>query len=489
MVVHHHRRRTSWSGVAAFIAYGLGMGLVLMVLTLAIALARQGLVADLRRRTALREPRIAAALLVVAGVYVTYYGWYELRVRNGDTSGGAWPQFVFDLNGDITEWITSSGPARSAWCSPSSSPWRLLVLAVGGVATARPHRRAGGTAADRSDRPRHREGPRRQADNLRTPVATQEQTMDLRIFVEPQQGATYDEQLAVAQTAEALGFDGFFRSDHYLRMGDGSGLPGPDRHVGHPRRHRPRDQHASGSARWSCSATFRLPGPLAVAVAQVDEMSGGRVELGLGAGWYDDEHTAYGIPFPPLGERFDRLEEQLEIITGLWRTPGATRSSPSRASTTPGRLPGAAQAGAARRPAGHHRRRTAHAHAPPRRPLRHRVQRAVRRRSTRSPHQRARVRPPARPSAATPTTSSCSAALVRVLRRDRRGARACGPAPSAGRSTSCARTARPARRPRCSTRIAAYAEAGAQRVYLQVLDLDDLEHVDLLGDQVRELLP
>src|SRR5690349_22301954 len=69
------------------------------------------------------------------------------------------------------------------------------------------------------------------------------------------------------------------------------------------------------------SATFRLPGPLAIAVAQADEMSGGRIEFGLGGGWYENEHTAYGIPFPPVGERFDRLEEQLEIITGLWATP------------------------------------------------------------------------------------------------------------------------------------------------------------------------
>src|SRR4029453_4800609 len=65
------------------------------------------------------------------------------------------------------------------------------------------------------------------------------------------------------------------------------------------------------------SATFRLPGPLAIAGAQVDAMSGGRIEFGLGGGWFEAEHTAYGIPFPPLGERFDRLREQHEITTGL----------------------------------------------------------------------------------------------------------------------------------------------------------------------------
>src|SRR5258708_12616612 len=69
------------------------------------------------------------------------------------------------------------------------------------------------------------------------------------------------------------------------------------------------------------SATFRYPGPLAISVAQVDEMSSGRVELGIGAGWFEAEHQAYAIPFPPLGERFDRLTEQLHIITGLWTTP------------------------------------------------------------------------------------------------------------------------------------------------------------------------
>ena len=144
--------------------------------------------------------------------------------------------------------------------------------------------------------------------------------MDLRIFVEPQQGASYDQQLAVAQRAEQLGFGAFFRSDHYLRMGDGSALPGPtDSWVTLGAIARETSTIRLGTL--VTSATFRHPGPLAIAVAQVDEMSNGRVELGLGAGWFDDEHRAYGIPFPPLGERFDRLEEQLAIITGLWGTP------------------------------------------------------------------------------------------------------------------------------------------------------------------------
>jgi F420-dependent oxidoreductase-like protein len=146
--------------------------------------------------------------------------------------------------------------------------------------------------------------------------------VDLRIFTEPQIGASYDDQLRVAQTAEAAGYDAFFRSDHFLVMGDASGEPGPtDSWVTLGALARETSRIRLGTL--VTSATFRLPGPLAVAVAQVDDMSRGRVELGLGSGWYAAEHEAYGIPFPGLGERFDRLTEQLEIITGLWGTlPG-----------------------------------------------------------------------------------------------------------------------------------------------------------------------
>ena len=150
--------------------------------------------------------------------------------------------------------------------------------------------------------------------------------MLLRIFTEPQQGASYDQLLAVAQSAEALGFDAYFRSDHFLNMGGGDGLPGPtDAWISLAGIARETSRIRLGTL--VTSATFRLPGPLAVSVAEVDAMSGGRVELGLGAGWFGDEHTAYGIPFPPVGERFERLEEQLAIITGLWATPVGERFS------------------------------------------------------------------------------------------------------------------------------------------------------------------
>src|SRR5688572_18141568 len=143
--------------------------------------------------------------------------------------------------------------------------------------------------------------------------------MELCVFTEPQQGATYDDLLRVAQATEELGFDAFFRSDHYLGMGT-DGLPGPtDAWVTLAGLARETSRIRLGTL--MTSATFRLPGPLAIAVAQVDAMSGGRVELGLGAGWFKAEHLAYGVPFPPLGERFDRLTEQLEIVTGLWTAP------------------------------------------------------------------------------------------------------------------------------------------------------------------------
>ncbi len=154
----------------------------------------------------------------------------------------------------------------------------------------------------------------------RLPAMRQDGIVELRIFTEPQQGASYQTLARVARAAEELEFDAFFRSDHYLKMGNVTGLPGPT------------DAWATlaGLALETSRirlgtlmspATFRLPGPLAITVAQVDQMSSGRIELGLGTGWFEAEHAAYGIPFPRLAERFSRLEEQLAIITGIWETP------------------------------------------------------------------------------------------------------------------------------------------------------------------------
>jgi F420-dependent oxidoreductase-like protein len=150
--------------------------------------------------------------------------------------------------------------------------------------------------------------------------------MDLRIFTEPQQGASHGDLLRVAKATEDLGFDAFFRSDHYLSMGSGSGLPGPsDAWLTLAALARETSRIRLGTL--VSPATFRLPGPLAISVAQVDDMSGGRVELGLGAGWFDAEHSAYGIPFPEVGERFARFAEQVEIVHGLLTTPSGEKFS------------------------------------------------------------------------------------------------------------------------------------------------------------------
>lgn len=148
--------------------------------------------------------------------------------------------------------------------------------------------------------------------------------MRVSIFTEPHRGATYDDQLRQAQAVEQHGFDGYLRADHYQTMGPDAGLPGPtDAWLTLAALARETSRIRLGTL--VTSATFRLPGPLAIMVAQVDQMSGGRVDFGLGAGWFPREHTSYGIPFPPVSERFDRLEEQLEIISGLWASPPGER--------------------------------------------------------------------------------------------------------------------------------------------------------------------
>lgn len=144
--------------------------------------------------------------------------------------------------------------------------------------------------------------------------------LELRIFTEPQQGASYDDLLRVARAAEDAGYGAFFRSDHYLKMGSADGLPGPtDAWITLAGLARETKDIRLGTL--VTAATFRHPGPLAISVAQVDQMSGGRVEFGLGSGWFAEEHAAYGLRFPALGERFELFEEQLAIITGLWSTP------------------------------------------------------------------------------------------------------------------------------------------------------------------------
>jgi F420-dependent oxidoreductase-like protein len=311
--------------------------------------------------------------------------------------------------------------------------------------------------------------------------------MDLRIFVEPQQGASYDQLLAVAQRAEATGFDAFFRSDHYLKIMDGSGLPGPtDTWVTLGAIARETTTIRLGTL--VCSATFRLPGPLAVAVAQVDEMSGGRVELGIGAGWYDDEHLAYGIPFPTLGERFDRLEEQLEIITGLWRTPADSQysfegdhytlvGSPALPKPVqPGGPPIIVGGwGAKRTPS--LAARFASEFNLPFAPV------------TAYADQVAKVRAACEAVDRDPDELVYSVALVLCCGENdaelERRAATIGRALD-GDLRQNAAAGSPAE---VLDTLAGFAEAGAQRVYLQVLDLHDLDHVSLVGERVLPLLP
>jgi F420-dependent oxidoreductase-like protein len=305
--------------------------------------------------------------------------------------------------------------------------------------------------------------------------------MDLRIFTEPQQGASYDDLLAVARATEAAGFDAFFRSDHYLKMGDVSGLPGPT-HAWATLAGLARDTDRIRLGTLVSPVTFYQPGPLAITVAQVDAMSGGRIELGIGAGWYEAEHLAYGLPFPELGERMDRLEEYLEQITGLWATPeGATFDHAGRFHTftdSPA-LPKPAQ-----RPGppiilgGRGRRRTpalvaryASEFNLPFVPLDEFVAAGD------------RVRAACLEIDRDPDEVIRSAALVVCCGRDEaevtRRATAIGRQPDELRRNGAAGTV-----DEVVATISRFGEAGAQRVYLQVLDLGDLDHVELLGAEV-----
>lgn len=306
--------------------------------------------------------------------------------------------------------------------------------------------------------------------------------MDLRIFTEPQQGATYDTLLTVAKATEDLGFDAFFRSDHYLKMGDVDGLPGPtDAWITLVSLARETRRIRLGTL--MTAATFRLPGVLALQVAQVDQMSGGRVELGLGAGWFEEEHTAYGIPFPK--EKFGRLEEQLEIVTGLWGTePGKTFDFHGEYYdlTRSPALPKPAQPKIPVLIGGHGASRT------PRLAARFADEFNMPFGSVEdSERQFGRVRAAAEEFGRDADTITLSNALVVCVGKDDR--EVARRAAAIGREVDELKTNGLVSTPgEVVEKIGRYAETGARRFYLQVLDLHDLDHLELISAEVQSQL-
>ncbi|NMO90481.1 LLM class F420-dependent oxidoreductase [Actinomycetospora sp. TBRC 11914] len=305
--------------------------------------------------------------------------------------------------------------------------------------------------------------------------------MDLRIFTEPQQGATYDDLLRVARCAEDAGYDAFFRSDHLLAMGDSSGLPGPtDAWVTLGALARETTTIRLGTL--MTAATFRLPGPLGVAVAQVDQMSGGRVELGLGTGWYEAEHRAYGIPFPSQRERFGMLAEQLEVLTGAWSTPMGQGYSFAGEHYTFAESPGLPKPVQEPHPpiivGGSGPRRTTALAA------RYADEIDV-------PFagvdevaaQLGRADEACRALGRDPRTLRRSTAQVLCTGHDdaavRRRAAAIGRAPDELRTRGLAGTA-----DEVVDKLGRFAEVGVERVYLQVLDLSDLDHLEFVAGRV-----
>ncbi|MGA5703747.1 LLM class F420-dependent oxidoreductase [Peterkaempfera bronchialis] len=306
--------------------------------------------------------------------------------------------------------------------------------------------------------------------------------MDLRIFTEPQQGASYDTLLRIAKAAEELGYDAFFRSDHYLKMGDVDGLPGPtDAWITLAGLARETSRIRLGTL--MTAATFRLPGVLAIQVAQVDAMSGGRVELGLGAGWYEAEHTAYGIPFPKA--KFGRLEEQLAIVTGLWQTKvGETfdfegtyyqlKDSPALPKPVQERVPVLIGGTGAKRTPALAARYADEFNLP-----------FASVEDTRA--QFGRVREAAREYGRNPEELVYSSALVACVGTNdaevARRAAAIGREPAELRENGLAGTP-----DEVVDKIGRYAEAGTQRFYFQILDLDDLDHLELIASRVASQL-
>ena len=302
--------------------------------------------------------------------------------------------------------------------------------------------------------------------------------MQFCVFTEPQQGATYDTMLAHAQHAERLGFHAWFRSDHYLVMGDDDGLPGPtDAWTTLAGLSRETSTIRLGTL--VSSATHRHPGILAVQVAQVDQMSNGRVEFGLGTGWYAREHEAFGIPFPD--KRFGMLEEQLAIVTGYWATPdGATYSFegdhyrlvdvPALPKIVQDRMPVIVGGGGPRKT--------------PQLAARYASEFNIGFRSLESfAEVIANVRAICAEEDRDPATLDVSIAWPTVVGRDAveiaRRCAAVGIDPASDHGERLVGT--PAE---VADRLGALTELGVDRVYLQTIDMTDLEHLDLIAADV-----
>ncbi|MGZ9933953.1 LLM class F420-dependent oxidoreductase [Streptomyces sp. NC-S4] len=306
--------------------------------------------------------------------------------------------------------------------------------------------------------------------------------MDLRVFTEPQQGASYDTLLTVAKATEDLGFDAFFRSDHYLSMGSADGLPGPtDAWITLAGLARETKRIRLGTL--MTAGTFRLPGVLAIQVAQVDQMSGGRIELGLGAGWFEQEHKAYGIPFP--ADRMSRLEEQLAVVTGLWATEAGASFDYAgkhyRVENSPA-LPKPAQAKVPVLIGGHGAKRT------PRLAARYADEFNMPFASIAdSERQFARVRQAAEEAGRKADDLRYSNALVVCVGKD--DAEVARRAAAIGRDVDELKANGLAGSPdEVVEKIGAYGAAGSSRVYLQLLDLDDLDHLELISARVLSQL-
>lgn len=316
--------------------------------------------------------------------------------------------------------------------------------------------------------------------------------MELRVFVEPQEGASYEDQLAAARAAERLGYGAFFRSDHLLAIVTADPLPGPsDSWVALGAIARETSSIRLGTL--VSSATFRAPTQIAMQAAQVDAMSAGRVELGLGAGWYEAEHLAFGLPFPSQAERFERLAEQLEIVRRFWETPaGETFSFEGvhyRLSDCPGLPKPSQRTGPGGRPGppiiigGTGPRRTPalaaryadeiNAFAPPER-CREQYRRVAEAcaRIDRDPSELVR-------SAAVRTCCATSEAEL-ALRAERIGFTV-----AELRATGYALLGTPAE---VLETLEAYREAGAERVYLQFADITDLDQIELIAAEVMPQL-